>query len=54
MFGFAKHYPICGMDVKKESSIKKFGKYFCSEPCVEKYLQHKSSEKYQPRKRRCS
>lgn len=45
MFGFSKHCPICGMDVKDESSIKRFGKHFCSNTCVEKYLDKKSREK---------
>ena len=53
MFGFSKHCPICGMDVKKETSIKIFGKQFCSNNCVEKYLQRKAEEKLQPRRGGC-
>ncbi len=45
MFGFKKHCPICGMDAD-ESSIKRFGKHFCSNTCVEKYLDKKAKEKY--------
>jgi hypothetical protein len=26
---FEKHRQICGVDVKKETAIKRFGKYFC-------------------------
>ena len=44
MFGFKKHCPICGMDVQKENSIKKFGRFFCSDDCSEKYLQKKAKE----------
>jgi len=55
MFGFKKITicPICGMDVKKETSIKRFGKHFCSEDCSEKYLQKKAEEKNRPRRRGC-
>jgi uncharacterized protein len=53
MFGFSKHCPICGMDVKKETSIKRFGKHFCSNSCVEKYLQRKAEEKSHPRRGGC-
>jgi len=42
---FSKHCPSCGMDVKKETSINKFGKFFCSNDCFEKYLQKKAKEK---------
>jgi endogenous inhibitor of DNA gyrase (YacG/DUF329 family) len=53
MFGFSKHCPICGMDVTKEISIKRFGKHFCSNSCVEKYLQIKAKEKLHPRRGGC-
>lgn len=45
MFGFEKHCPICGMDVKKETSIKRFGKHFCSNDCVEKYMEKREKDK---------
>ena len=55
MFGFKKHCPICGMDVQKETNLKRFGKHFCSEDCVEKYLQKKAvEEKNRPRRSGCS
>lgn len=46
MFGFAKHCLICGMDVNKESGIKRFGKYLCSEEHAQQYVQrHEEEEK---------
>lgn len=36
---FEKHCPICGMNVKKEIGVKRFGKYFCSVEHGEKYAQ---------------
>lgn len=36
-----KHCPICGMDVDKNSGIKRFGKYFCSEDHANKYAEVK-------------
>ncbi|MBI3638805.1 MAG: hypothetical protein HY223_00635 [Thaumarchaeota archaeon] len=41
---FEKHCQICGMDVKKESAIKRFGKYFCNEQHAEDFLQMKKEE----------
>lgn len=35
---FEKHCQICGIDVKKEASPKRFGKYFCSEEHAEKHV----------------
>jgi len=32
------------MDVKKESAIKRFGKYFCNEQHAEDFLQMKKEE----------
>ncbi len=37
MFGSTKHCPVCGMDVKKEMGLKRFGKYFCSDEHAQKY-----------------
>jgi len=47
VFGFKKIKicQICGMDIKQETSIKKFGKHFCSNSCAEKYLEKKAIEK---------
>ncbi len=54
MFGLSKHCPICGMDVKKENGIKRFGKYFCSDNCVEQFLQKKATEEQKkPRRSGC-
>lgn len=33
---------ICGIDVKKETAQKRFGKYFCSEEHAEKYLRQRT------------
>ena len=41
---FEKHCQICGMDVKKESAIKRFGKYFCNEQHAGDFLQMKKEE----------
>ena len=32
-----KHCPTCGMDVDKNTAIKRFGKYFCSEEHAGQY-----------------
>ncbi|MEK7547998.1 MAG: hypothetical protein AAB540_03830 [Patescibacteria group bacterium] len=45
LFGlFKKHCPVCGMDVKKETAIKKFGEYFCSEQHAEDHRQKLAKE----------
>ena len=36
-----KHCPICGMDVDKNTDIKRFGKYFCSEEHTSQYAEVK-------------
>lgn len=44
MFGLLKkHCPVCGMDVDKDSSVKRFGKYFCSTEHAEKFGETKAS-----------
>ncbi|MDE1845317.1 MAG: hypothetical protein KGI10_08330 [Thaumarchaeota archaeon] len=45
MFGFKKHCPVCGIDVKKETSLERFGKYFCSSDHAQKYADLKMSTK---------
>jgi YHS domain-containing protein len=35
---FSKHCPICGIDVNKEMSIKRYGKYFCSKDHVQDFV----------------
>ncbi|MGI0047268.1 MAG: hypothetical protein ACREBB_08780 [Nitrosotalea sp.] len=41
---FEKHCQICGMDVKKESAIKRFGKFFCSDSHAEQYTVKREEE----------
>ncbi len=41
---FEKHCQICGMDVKKETVIKRFGKYFCNDQHAEQFVQMKKEE----------
>lgn len=35
---FLKHCPVCGIDVDKEVSIKRYGKYFCSRDHVQDFV----------------
>lgn len=39
-----KHCPICGMDVDKETGIKRFGKFFCSADHANQYSEIKLVE----------
>ena len=32
------------MDVKKETALKRFGKYFCNDKHAEEYVEHKKEE----------
>jgi hypothetical protein len=42
MLGLLQKYcPVCGMDVDKNTAIKRFGKYFCSDEHVSEYAQMK-------------
>ena len=34
---FEKHCQMCGIEVKKETAIKRFGKYLCSEQHAEEF-----------------
>jgi YHS domain-containing protein len=36
-----KHCPVCGMDVDKNTAIKRFGKYFCSEEHASQHAEMK-------------
>jgi YHS domain-containing protein len=36
-----KHCPVCGMDVDKNTALKRFGKYFCSEEHASQYAEMK-------------
>ncbi|MEM3159445.1 MAG: hypothetical protein QXJ74_01545 [Nitrososphaera sp.] len=40
---FQKHCPVCGMDVDRESAVKRFGRYFCSEEHGKQYAEMKMS-----------
>lgn len=44
IFGSGNKCPICGMKVDDKSGIKKHGKFFCSQACVDEY-EGKGSEK---------
>jgi len=44
MFGLTKHCPVCGIDIKKETGIKRFGKYLCSDEHAKQYLERKMEE----------
>jgi hypothetical protein len=53
MFGFSKHCVICGIDVKKEEAVKRFGKYLCSEQHAEEFVAKvKEGEKQAEQRRR--
>lgn len=41
---FEKHCPICGIDIKKETAVKRFGKYFCSDKHAQQYVAKKEEE----------
>lgn len=44
MFGLTKHCPICGMDINKDSGVKRFGKYLCSEEHAQRYAEQRAEE----------
>jgi len=45
MFGLLKkHCPVCGMDVDNDSSVKRFGKHFCSVEHAEKFAEANASQ----------
>ena len=44
MFGLTKHCPVCGIDIKKEISIKRFGKHLCSDEHAKQYVERKMEE----------
>jgi endogenous inhibitor of DNA gyrase (YacG/DUF329 family) len=46
MFGLLKkHCPVCGRDVDRDSSVKRFGKHFCSIIHAEKFSESNASRK---------
>ena len=34
-----KHCPVCGMDVDRNTTLRRFGKYFCSEDHADQYAE---------------
>ena len=42
---FKKYCLICGMDVKEDTAVKRFGKYFCSNEHAEQYVTRKQEER---------
>ena len=44
---FEKHCQICGIDVKKDNDIKRFGKYFCNDEHAKQFLAEKEEEQRQ-------
>jgi hypothetical protein len=52
MFGNSKHCQICGVDVNKETAIKRFGKYLCSEEHAEQFATKIREEERQNEERR--
>ncbi len=44
MLGLKHHCPVCGIDVEKESGIKRFGKYFCSDEHTQQYSERKTRD----------
>jgi len=44
VFSFLKKQikcPVCGQEIQKKEAIFQFGKYFCSEECLERYKSQK-------------
>lgn len=39
-----KHCPLCGIDVDKNTAIKRFGKYFCSDEHASQYTEMKMAK----------
>ena len=39
MLWFKKKDPICGMKQEKEKGMEKYGEWFCSNNCLQKYEQ---------------
>lgn len=52
MFGFTKHCKICGIDLQKENTIKRFGKSFCSDEHANQYVKLKQQQKEDSTRRR--
>ncbi len=41
---FEKHCEICGIEVKKDTANKRFGKYFCNNDHAEQYVAKREEE----------
>jgi len=41
---FEKHCQICGIEVKKDTVNKRFGKYFCNNDHAEQYVAKREEE----------
>ena len=44
MLGLKHHCPICGIEVEKETEVKRFGKHFCSNEHAQQYTERKLKE----------
>lgn len=44
MFGMRKHCHVCGVDIKKEVNVKRFGEYFCNEEHAQQYVAKKMEQ----------
>lgn len=51
---FEKHCLICGVEVKKETAFKRFGKYFCNERHAQQYVEKRQIEQSRSSERRRS
>lgn len=49
---FEKHCQMCGIEVKKETAIKRFGKYLCSEQHAEEFAVRVREQQRQDEERR--
>lgn len=41
---FEKYCLVCGVEVKKDVAIKRFGKYFCSQDHAQQYVSKRAEE----------
>jgi len=45
---FGKYCPVCGMKVQKNSSLNRFGQYFCSEEHMNRYVEVQKQRQERP------
>ena len=54
---FEKHCPMCGIEVKKDTAIRRFGKYLCSEQHAQEFAareqQKQNEESHRERRGGC-